>query len=110
MNLNAHKNLGGIDKEIDLISKKSIIPIQDLKIKYHGSKNPRLHIDEMLIALSSSAEHDENAAKAISLLPKLRNCEVHTTVLLAHNDEKFYRKLGINLTSNPVFKDKNQAH
>ena len=110
MILNALKYLGGIDKEIDLISKNSIIPIQDLKIKYLGSKNPRLHIDEMLIALSSSAEHDENAAKAISLLPKLRNCEVHTTVLLAHNDEKFYRKLGINLTSNPVFKDKNQAH
>ena len=110
MILNALKYLAGIDKEVDLISKNSIIPIQDLKIKYLGSKNPRLHIDEMLIALSSSAEHDENAKKAINQLPKLRNCEVHTTVLLAHNDEKFYRKLGINLTSNPIFKDKNQAH
>lgn len=110
MILNALKHLAGIDQDVDLISKNSIIPIQDLKIKYLGSRNPRLHIDEMLIALSSSAEHDENAKIAISQLPKLRNCEVHTTVLLAHNDEKFYRKLGINLTSNPIFKDKNQAH
>jgi uncharacterized protein (UPF0371 family) len=86
------------------------MPIQDLKIKYLGSRNPRLHIDEMLIALSSSAEHDKNAAKAIKQLPKLRNCEAHTTVMLAHNDEKFYRKLGINLTMNPVIKDKNHAH
>ncbi|MBR1868344.1 MAG: DUF1846 family protein, partial [Clostridia bacterium] len=104
------KYLAGIDKEIDLIGKSSIMPIQDLKIKYLGSKNPRLHIDEMLIALSSSAERDENAKKAIEQLPKLRGCEVHTTVLLAHNDEKFYRKLGVNLTSNPIFKDKNHAH
>ena len=110
MILNALKYLAGIDDSIDLISKRSIMPIQDLKIKYLGSKNPRLHIDEMLIALSSSAEKDKNAAKAIEQLPKLRGCEVHTTVLLAHNDEKFYRKLGINLTSNPIFKDKNQAH
>ncbi len=110
MILNALKHLAGIDKEVDLIGKSSIVPIQDLKIKYLGSKNPRLHIDEMLIALSSSAERDENAQKAIEQLPKLKGCEVHTTVLLAHNDEKFYRKLGVNLTSNPVFKDKNHAH
>ncbi len=110
MILNALKYLAGIPKEVDLISKTSIVPIQDLKIKYLGSKNPRLHIDEMLIALSSSAEHDENARKAIEQLPLLKGCEVHTTVLLAHNDEKFYRKLGINLTSNPVLKDKNEAH
>ncbi len=110
MILNALKYLAGIDKEVDLIDKHSIMPIQDLKIKYLGSKNPRLHIDEMLIALSSSAEHDVNAQRAIEQLPKLRGCEVHTTVLLAHNDEKFYRKLGVNLTSNPIFKDKQNAH
>ena len=110
MILNALKYLAGIDDEVELISKSSIMPIQDLKIKYLGSKNPRLHIDEMLIALSSSAEKDKNAQRAIEQLPKLRGCEVHTTVLLAHNDEKFYRKLGVNLTSNPIFKDKNQAH
>lgn len=110
MLLNALKYLAGIDDEVLLISKNAIMPIQDLKIKYLGSKNPRLHIDEMLIALSSSAEHDKNAAKAIKQLPKLRNCEAHTTVMLAHNDEKFYRKLGINLTMNPVIKDKNHAH
>ena len=110
MILNALKYLAGIDDSVDLISKNSIIPIQDLKIKYLGSKNPRLHVDEMLIALSSSAEHDKNAALAIKQLPKLRDCEVHTTVLLAHNDEKFYRKLGIRLTSNPIFKDKKNSH
>ncbi|MBQ5926534.1 MAG: DUF1846 domain-containing protein [Clostridia bacterium] len=110
MLLNALKYLAGIDKEVDLISKSSIVPIQDLKTKYLGSKNPRLHIDEMLIALSSSADHDKNAALAIEQLPKLRDCEAHTTVLLAHNDEKFYRKLGINLTSNPTIKDRSEAH
>lgn len=110
MLLNALKYLAGIDDSINLISKNAIMPIQDLKIKYLGSKNPRLHIDEMLIALSSSAEHDKNAAKAILQLPKLRNCEAHTTVMLAHNDEKFYKKLGINLTMNPIIKDKNHAH
>lgn len=110
MLLNALKHLAGIDDSIDLISKSSIMPIQDLKIKYLGSKNPRLHIDEMLIALSSSAEHDKNAEKAIRQLPKLRDCEAHTTVLLAHNDEKFYRKLGINLTSNPAVKDRSESH
>ena len=110
MLLNALKYLAGIDDSVDLISKNAIMPIQDLKIKYLGSKNPRLHIDEMLIALSSSAEHDKNAEKAIKQLPKLRGCEAHTTVMLAHNDEKFYKKLGINLTMNPVIKDKNHAH
>ncbi len=110
MLLNALKHLAGIDKEVDLISKNAIVPIQDLKIKYLGSKNPRLHIDEMLIALSSSAEHDKNAEMAIKQLPKLRGCEAHTTVMLAHNDEKFYKKLGINHTMNPIFKDKNHAH
>jgi uncharacterized protein (UPF0371 family) len=110
MLLNALKHLAGLGDDVLLISKNAIMPIQDLKIKYLGSKNPRLHIDEMLIALSSSAEHDNNAAKAIKQLPKLRNCEAHTTVMLAHNDEKFYRKLGINLTMNPVIKDKNHAH
>ena len=110
MILNALKYLAGIDENVDLIGKESIAPIQDLKIRYLGSKNPRLHIDEMLIALSSSAAQDKNAAAAIAKLPELRGCEVHTTVLLAHNDEKFYRKLGVNLTSNPVFKDKNHAH
>ena len=110
MLLNALKHLAGIPDEVNLISKNAIMPIQDLKIKYLGSKNPRLHIDEMLIALSSSAEHDKNAEKAIHQLPKLRNCEAHTTVMLAHNDEKFYRKLGINLTMNPIIKDKNHAH
>ena len=110
MLLNALKHLAGIDDSVNLISKNAIMPIQDLKIKYLGSKNPRLHIDEMLIALSSSAEHDKNAEKAIKQLPKLRGCEAHITVMLAHNDEKFYKKLGINLTMNPVIKDKNHAH
>jgi uncharacterized protein (UPF0371 family) len=110
MLLNALKHLAGIPDHVDLISKNAIMPIQDLKIKYLGSKNPRLHIDEMLIALSSSAEHDKNAEKAIKQLPKLRNCEAHTTVMLAHNDEKFYKKLGINLTMNPIIKDRNHAH
>ncbi len=110
MLLNALKHLAGLGKEVDLISKSSILPIQDLKTKYLGSRNPRLHIDEMLIALSSSAEHDKNAALAIKQLPHLQGCEAHTTVLLTHNDEKMYRKLGIHLTSNPSVKDRSDAH
>ncbi len=104
--LNAVKELGGIDHEIKLISPESIAPIQELKVKYLGSTNPRLHTDEILIALSTCAATDENAQKALEQLPKLRGCQVHTTVLLSNVDKKIFKKLGIELTSEPVQEDK----
>ena len=106
MILHALKRLAGIDPELDIISRDSLRPIQTLKTEYLGSKNPRLHIDEALIALSSSAASDKNAKKALEQLPKLKGCEVHTTVLLSKNDITMFRKLGVNLTSEPVFEDK----
>ena len=104
--LNAVKELGGIDHEIKLISPESIAPIQELKVKYLGSTNPRLHTDEILIALSTCAATDANAQKALEQLPKLRGCQVHTTVLLSNIDKKIFKKLGIELTSDPVLEDK----
>ena len=104
--LNAVKELGGIDHEIKLISPESIAPIQELKVKYLGSTNPRLHTDEILIALSTCAATDENAQKALEQLPKLRGCQVHTTVLLSDIDKKIFKKLGLELTSDPVQEDK----
>ena len=104
--LNAVKELGGIDHEIKLISPESIAPIQELKVKYLGSTNPRLHTDEILIALSTCAATDENAQKALEQLPKLRGCQVHTTVLLSNIDKKIFKKLGIELTAEPVIEDK----
>lgn len=104
--LNAVKALGGLDPELDLISPESIAPIQKLKVHYLGSTNPRLHTDEVLIALSTCAAENANAQKALDQLPKLRGCQVHTTVLLSEVDVKIFKKLGINLTSEPVTEDK----
>ena len=104
--LNAMKELGGIDHELDLISPEAIAPIQQLKVRYLGSINPRLHTDEVLIALSACAANDENARIALEQLPKLRGCQVHTTVLLSDVDKKIFKKLGIDLTCEPVHEDK----
>lgn len=106
--LNAVKELGGIAPDLDLISPEAIAPIQELKVKYLGSTNPRLHTDEVLIALSTCAATDENARKALEQLPKLRGCQVHTTVLLSDVDKKIFKKLGIDLTCEPVQGDKNK--
>ncbi len=104
--LNAVKELGGIDHELDLISPESIAPIQKLKVNYLGSTNPRLHTDEILIALSACAATDANAQKALEQLPKLRGCPVHTSVLLSDVDTKIFKKLGIDLTCEPHLEEK----
>lgn len=104
--LNALKYLGGLEHDMHLISPESIEPIQTLKIKYLGGKNPRLHTDEVLIALSVSSVSDANARKALEQLPKLRNCQVHTTEMLSEVDIKTFRRLGVDLTSEPVLKKK----
>ena len=104
--LNALKKLAGIDHETHLISPAAIEPIQELKIDYLGSKNPRLHTDEVLIALSISAMHDEIAKKAMEQLPKLKGCEVHTSVIISEVDRKIFKKLGMHLTSEPSYENK----
>lgn len=97
--LNSVKKLAGIDKSVKLIPPSFFEPIQKLKTDYLGGKNPRLHSDEILIALSTCAATDENARLALEQLPKLRGTQVHTSVMIGTVDSKIYNKLGIQLTS-----------
>lgn len=108
--LNAVKELGGIADDVHLISPTFIEPIQGLKTQYLGSKNPRLHTDEILIALSMCAATDENARIALEQLPKLRGCQVHTSVMLSSVDIKSFQKLGLELTSEPYYEKKTLYH
>ncbi len=100
--INALKHLAGIDHEIRLIRPEAILPIQDLKVRFLGGKNPRLHTDEVLIALTFAGMTDDNAKKALEQLPNLRGCQVHTTVMLADIDKHIFKRLGVDLTSDPV--------
>ncbi len=100
--LNALKYLAGIDHDEKLIKPEAIEPIQDLKVRFLGGKNPRLHTDEVLIALALSSVGDENARKAMEQLPKLKGCQVHTSVMLSDVDIKSFKRLGMDLTSEPV--------
>ncbi len=104
--LNALKKLAGIAKEVKLLAPESIEPIQTLKTTHLGSKNPRLHTDEVLIALSVSATHDEHARRALEELANLRGCDVHTSVILGPVDEGIFRSLGVQVTSEPVYQTK----
>ncbi|MBQ7897247.1 MAG: DUF1846 domain-containing protein [Clostridia bacterium] len=108
--LNALKALAGIDHDTMLISPTVIEPIQKLKVNSLGNNNPRLHIDEILIALSISAVTDKTAAIAMEQLPKLKNCEAHSTVILSRVDENVFQKLGINLTCEPQYQTKKLYH
>ena len=108
--LNAVKELGGIPHERHLISPASIEPIQKLKVDYLGSTNPRLHTDEILIALSTCAASDEDAKRALEQLPKLKVCQVHTSLILSDVDIKTFKKLGIELTCEPVYEHKGIYH
>ncbi|MGN0480614.1 MAG: DUF1846 domain-containing protein [Lachnospiraceae bacterium] len=104
--LNALKILGGIDDSIHMISPEFIEPIQELKTKYLGSRNPRLHTDEVLIALSTCAANDENARIALAQLPKLAGCQLHTTVMLSSVDIKTFKKLGVEVTNEAVYENR----
>ena len=108
--LNAVKVLGGIDHDTHLIAPSAIEPIQKLKVDYLGSKNPRLHTDEVLIALSMCAATDKNAQIALEQLPKLRGCQVHTSVMLSQVDIKVFKKLGVDLTSEPIYEHRSLYH
>ncbi len=110
MLLNALKAMAGIPDETLLIIPEAINPIQSLKVDYLGSKNPRLHTDEVLVALSISAATDENAKKALLQLSNLRGLDVHSSVILSQVDMNIFRKLGVNLTTEPVYQTNSLYH
>ena len=101
--LNAIKILGNIDKDVHLISRTFIEPIQELKTDYLGSRNPRLHTDEVLIALSMCAVSDPNARLALEQLPKLSGCQLHISSILSSVDMNTFNKLGIEFTNEAVY-------
>ena len=102
--LNALKLLAGIDNETHLIAPTVIDPIQHLKVDHLGNRNPRLHTDEVLLALSICATTDPLAERAMEQLEKLRGCQVHSSVILSPVDEKVFKRLGVNLTCQPQYK------
>jgi uncharacterized protein (UPF0371 family) len=100
--LNATKHLAGIPHSKKLIPEHLIEPIQKTKVEYLHGHNPRLHTDEVLVALSILSNRDEDCAKALAQLPRLNGCQVHSTVMLSEVDHKIFKKLGIGLTCDPV--------
>ncbi len=102
--LNALKTLADIPDDLHLIAPEVIDPIQHLKVDHFGNRNPRLHTDEVLIALSICAASDPRAEMAMEQLPKLRGCQVHSSVILSPVDEKTFKRLGVNLTCQPRYK------
>lgn len=102
--MNVLKEYAGIPHEEKLVSAESIMPIQRLKTEYLGAGNPRLHTDELLVALSMSAATNPHAELAIEQLPKLRGAQAHSSVILADVDMQTFRKLGIQLTCTPEYK------
>ena len=103
--LNAVKHLGNINHDVLLIPSSIIEPIQEMKVKYLKGENPRLHTDEVLVALAMLSKNDQNAKIAIEQLPKLQGAQVHTTVMLSEVDRKILKKLCIDFTSEPVKKE-----
>ena len=108
--LNALKHLAGIDDKVELVSARAIAPIQTLKTTYLGSKNPRLHTDELLIALSGSASDNPDAAAALAQLPQLKGCDIHSTVILSSVDSDTLHKLGMYLTCDPVYEEEDRKY
>lgn len=108
--LNALKELAGISHDIDLVSSEFISPIQTLKTEYLGSRNPRLHTDEILIALSSSCAANPLAKEALKQIPKLNGCDVHSTVILSSVDSKLFKRLGMNLTCEAEYEEEKRYH
>ncbi|MDE5887531.1 MAG: DUF1846 domain-containing protein [Muribaculaceae bacterium] len=102
--LNAIKHLAGINHDVKLIPQELIEPIQFTKLNYLNGKNPRLHSDEVLVALSVLSTRNENCKKALEKLPELRGCQIHSTVMLGEVDHKIFKKLGVGLTCDPAKK------
>ncbi len=101
--INAVKHLAGIDHGTKVLSPEAIAPIMDLKVNYLGGKNPRLHTDEVLIALALASVNSADAKCAMECLHSLKGCQVHTSVMLSEADKRTFKKLGIDVTSEPVF-------
>ena len=101
--MNALKTLAGLPDQLHLISPAALDPIQNLKVDHLGNRNPRLHTDETLIALSISAATNPSAELAMQQLSKLRGCDVHSTVILSAVDENTFKRLGVNLTCEPKY-------
>ena len=109
--LNALKALSGQrGRGIHVIAQSAIEPIQTVKVKHLGSANPRLHSDEILIALASSANLDPRAAQALDCLSALRGCQAHCSVILSPADETTYKKLGLQLTCEPKYQTNKLSH
>ena len=108
---NALKKLSGAGGHgVHLIAQSAIEPIQTVKVKYLGSNNPRLHSDEVLIALASSANAEPKAAEALRALADLKGCQAHCSVILSPADEITYRKLGLQLTCEPQYQTNKLYH
>ena len=108
--LNVLKALAGIDDEVELISPSVIRPVQHLKVDHLGNRNPRLHVDEILIALAISAVGSESAAAALEQLDSLKGLEAHSSVILSSTDQRTFKKLGINITCDPRYQVKKLYH
>ena len=108
--VNALKHLAGIDKKLPLIAPGVIDPIQHLKVEHMGNHNPRLHTDELLMALAICSVTNPMAGYAIEKLDELRGCEAHSTVILSHVDENLFKKLGVNISFEPKHQAKKLFH
>ena len=108
--INAMKAVSNFDDETMLLSPNIIAPVQKLKVDYLGNNNPRLHLDEVLVAITISAQMNPFADKAIKNLPKLKGSQAHSTVILSRSDENTLRKLGIMLTCEPRYQTKKLFH
>ena len=108
--VNALKRLAGIDHSIKLLSPAVLTPIQTLKVEHLGSRNPRLHTDEVLLALSICAVTNPVVALALEQLDKLRGCQIHSSVILSSVDQEVFQKLGTNLTCEPVYQNQRLYH
>ncbi len=108
--INAIKELAGIEHKLHLVTKEALEPIQTVKTRYLGSHNPRLHTDEVLIALSVSGATNAASALALEQLPKLKGCEVHSSVILSPVDENLFKKLKLNVTCEPKYETNNLFH
>ncbi len=108
--LNALKTIAAIPDEFLLISPDVLGPVQNVKTKILGGNNPRLHLDEMLIALSIAAIHNDPTKKALDSLKSLRGCQAHSSVILSEVDVAVFKKLGIQLTQEPIYQTKKLYH
>ena len=102
--LNALKHLARIPHEVKLIPQELIAPIQKTKVEYLHGRNPRLHTDEVLVAISLLSNTDDNCKQSLDQLPKLQGCQIHSTVMLSDVDQKVFKKLGVGLTCDPIKK------